>query len=208
VVWEGAGGGMCAERHLVKARSGVRGRRLGVDARSDGVRPRMFHSCRDAACRFVSVRARHALEGLRFVPVRVTNRVRVTRFVSRVSEICLHVMRVGLRVFHCVFVCFCVSLRVMRVACHACRVPCVSNLLRVMRVACYACLDRLRFGSCPCQVMACLRFVFVFARPCSCSRLSKLTVGTLRAHFFRSELTHFVFQWIFEVFASGASKSG
>jgi hypothetical protein len=35
-----------------------------------------------------------------------------------------------------------------------------------MRVACHACLDRLRFGSCPCQVLASLRLVFVSARPC------------------------------------------
>jgi hypothetical protein len=33
-------------------------------------------------------------------------------------------------------------------------------------------------------------------------------VGALRAQFFRSELMHVVFQLFFEVFASGASKSG
>ena len=111
------------------------------------------------------------------MPVRVKIRLRVTRFVSRVSEICLRVMRVGifvrLIVFLCVSACHacrvsCVSraTRVKIVGCHACRVSRVSKLLRVMRVACHACLDRLRFGSCPCQVLACLRFVFVFARPC------------------------------------------
>jgi hypothetical protein len=102
-----------------------------------------------------SCRAR-ALEVLRFAPVRVKTRLRVMRFVSHASEICLRVMRVG----------FCVSLHVMRVARHACRVSFVSTLLSVIRVACHGCLDRLRFGSCPCQVLACLRFVFVFVLPC------------------------------------------
>ena len=59
---------------------------------------------KDAACRFVSVRAGCVFEVLRFVPVRVKIRLRVTRFVSRVSEICLRVMRVGIRAPHCVFV--------------------------------------------------------------------------------------------------------
>jgi hypothetical protein len=51
-------------------------------------------------------------------------------------------------------------------ACHACRVPCVPHLLHVMRIACRTCLDRLRFCSCPCQALECVRFMFVFTRPC------------------------------------------
>ena len=84
----------------------------------------------------MSVRAGRVFEVLRFVPVRVKIRLRVTRFVSCVSEICLRVMRVGIRAPHCVFVCLCVSCvsRVMRVACHACHDSCVSCVSRVMRV--------------------------------------------------------------------------
>jgi hypothetical protein len=103
---------------------------------------------------------------LRFVAVRAKIRLHVTRFVSCVSGICLHVMRFR---DPCASLCFCVLLRVMRVmrvACHVCRVSRVAKLSRVMRVACHACLDRLRFGSCPGQVLACLRFVFVFVHPC------------------------------------------
>ncbi len=78
---------------------------------------------KDAACRFVSVRAGCVFEVLRFVPVRVKIRLRVTRFVSRVSE--------NLSACHacrdpCALLCVCVSLRVMRVACHACRMSRVS----------------------------------------------------------------------------------
>jgi hypothetical protein len=67
---------------------------------------------------------------------------------------------VCLTVFLCVFMC------------HGCRVSCVSRVTRVRSIACHACrvsscLDRLRFGSCPCQVLACLRLVFVSARPCA-----------------------------------------
>jgi hypothetical protein len=110
---------------------------------------------RVAACRFVSVRAGRVFEVLRFVLVRVKIRLRVTRFVSYVSKVCLRVMRVGNRVLHCVFVCLCVSC-----------LSCVTRVrIVVTRVACHVCLDRLRFGSCPCHVLACLRFVFVFACP-------------------------------------------
>jgi hypothetical protein len=98
---------------------------------------------KDAACRFESVRAGPGFDVLRFVPVRVKIRLRVTRFVSRMSEIGLRVMHVGIRVPHCVFLYLCVS--------------CVSRVTR-------------GFGSCPCQVFACLRFVFVFARPCKSSQ--------------------------------------
>jgi hypothetical protein len=43
----------------------------------------------DATCRFVSARAWHVFEALRFVPVRVKIRLHVTRFVSCMPEICL-----------------------------------------------------------------------------------------------------------------------
>jgi hypothetical protein len=80
------------------------------------------------------------------VPVRVKIRLRVTRFVSCVSKICLRVTRVGIRASHCVFVCLCASCvsRVMRVtrvtrvriiACHACRVSCVSGSVAVRFVS-------------------------------------------------------------------------
>jgi hypothetical protein len=86
--------------------------------------------CITQGCR-MSVRAGLVFEALRFVPVRVKIRLRVTRFVSCVSEIGLRVTRVGIRVFHCV--CVCVS------ACHACRVSCMSRVTRVKIVACHAC---------------------------------------------------------------------
>jgi hypothetical protein len=91
---------------------------------------------RDAACRFVSVRAGRVCEVLRSVSVRDKIRLHVTRFVSCVSEMCLRVTRVGIRAPHCVFVCLCVSCvpRVTRVACHACHDSCVSCVSRVMSV--------------------------------------------------------------------------
>jgi hypothetical protein len=102
--------------------------------------PGGYTNTKDAACRFVSVRAGLVFEGLRFVPVRVILFLRVTRFVSRVSEIRLRVMRVGIRAPHYVFVCLRVSRvsRVMRVeilACHACRVSCVSGSVAVRFVS-------------------------------------------------------------------------
>jgi hypothetical protein len=101
--------------------------------------------------------------------------VRVTR-VGKLSA--CHVCRDP-----CVSLCFCVSLRVIRVTCHACRVSCVSTLLHVMRVACHACLDRLRFGSCPCHGLACLRFVFVFVRRCNVSVVHWFRLGQTRVRF-------------------------
>jgi hypothetical protein len=73
---------------------------------------------RDAACRFLSVRAGGVFDVLRFVPVRAKIRLRVRRSVSRVSETGLRVMRVGIGVSLCAFVCLCVSCvtRVVRVA--------------------------------------------------------------------------------------------
>jgi hypothetical protein len=135
------------------------------------------HTYKDATCRFVSVRAGRVSEVSRFMPVRVNIRLRVTRFALCVSEMCLRVMRVGIRVTLWVF---CVSPRVMHVACHACRVSRVPKLLRVVRVACHACLTRLRFGSCPYQVFACLRFVFVFAGPCKSLRAPTLLCNNVQ----------------------------
>jgi hypothetical protein len=96
-------------------------------------------------CR-MSVRVGCMFEDLLFVPVRVKFRLRVKRFVSPVSEICLRVMSVGNRVPHCVFVCLCMSCvsRVTRTACHSCQnycVPCVSCAMRV-RIGCGS--DRVR----------------------------------------------------------------
>ena len=85
----------------------------------------------------MSVRAGRVFEVLRFVPVRVKIRLRVTRFVSCVSEICLRVMRVGIRAPYSVFVCLCVS--------------CVSRVMRVW-IGCGSVRVRVRFlrvcGSC------------------------------------------------------------
>ena len=107
---------------------------------------------KDAACRFVSVRAGRMCEVLRFVPVRGKNRLRVTRFVSCVSEICLRVMRVGIRAPPCVFVCLCVS--------------CVSRVMRVW-IGCGSVRVRVRFlrvcGSC-----LFLRVLVIVRDPCCC----------------------------------------
>jgi hypothetical protein len=102
---------------------------------NDAGKIRIIQGCR-VLVRVGSCRARRVFEVLRFVPVRVKTRLRVVRFVSCVSEICLRVMHVGIRAPLYVVVCLCVSCvpRVTRVACHTCQKSCVSCVSRVMCV--------------------------------------------------------------------------
>jgi hypothetical protein len=132
------------------------------------------------------------------VPVRVKIRLRVTRFVSRVSDICLRVTRVGIRVPLCALV----SLRVMRVACHACRVSRVSGWVAAWFVSVS--------GSCVFAVRVC--FLCVLDKSPGVNKPPRgppgspeeggehylhfeEIVGARRAQFFRSELMHIGFQW-------------
>jgi hypothetical protein len=118
-------------------------------------------------CR-VPVRAGRVFEGLRFVPVRVKIRLRFIRFASCMSELGLHVTRVGIRVSHCFCVCLCVSCvsRVTRVVCHGSQkycascVSCMSGSVAVWLVSVS--------GSCVFAVRVC------FVRPCKAASVPAL----------------------------------
>ena len=90
-------------------------------------------------------------------------RLRVARSVSRVSEIGLRVMRVGIRALRCGFV---LILRVMHVACHACRTSVHGNMLacHACRMPCVSGPDAVRCMSVSSScVFAFISFVRVFA---------------------------------------------
>jgi hypothetical protein len=108
-------------------------------------------------------RVRAVFEVWRFVPVRVKIRLHVTRFVSRESDFlsACHACR-----DLCVSLCFCVSLRVMHVACHACRVS-----MRVNIIACHACRVSCVSGSVAVRFVSVSGSCVFAVRVCFCASL-------------------------------------